>query len=309
MADSEPPSSAPAGEQASQNLGQILRSARIAQDLSIEQLATELRIEAPQLTALEENRFEKIGVPVFVKGYLRQYGQRLGVDYRDLLALYYKQTKLEDVRVQPSPTIRLRDERQITVWVVAGVVLAVIVAGLAVWWVRGGRIDFASTTASVTSAVSPAAAPAVAPVPVPQAAPRAAPVAEPVVAPAAELPTADVVTDVAQAPPADALAAEVAPATVTATVTSTATAAITIPLEVTFDEESWAEVTDARGERLFYGLGAAGQRATLRGEPPFAIVLGNAGAVRLLVDGETYAIPTPGRQGSTVRFSVDIAEE
>jgi cytoskeleton protein RodZ len=84
---------------------------------------------------------------------------------------------------------------------------------------------------------------------------------------------------------------------------------LTIPLELTFAEESWAEVTDARGERLFYGLGAAGRRAALRGEPPFAVVLGNAAAVRLLVDGEIYPTPTPGRQGGIVRFSVDIAEE
>jgi cytoskeleton protein RodZ len=84
---------------------------------------------------------------------------------------------------------------------------------------------------------------------------------------------------------------------------------VTIPLELTFAKESWAEVTDARGERLFYGLGAPNQHAVLRGEPPFAVVLGNAGAVKLLVDGETYPIPIPGREGSIARFAVDIAEE
>ena len=49
--------------------------------------------------------------------------------------------------------------------------------------------------------------------------------------------------------------------------------------------------------------------STVRGEPPFAVVLGNADAVRLTVDGEPYAIPTTGREGSLARFSVDIAEE
>jgi len=60
---------------------------------------------------------------------------------------------------------------------------------------------------------------------------------------------------------------------------------------------------------LFLWLAAGGRRAAVRGEPPFAVVLGNARAVRLLVDGEAYPIPTPGRQGGIVRFSVDIAEE
>ena len=75
------------------------------------------------MNALEENRFEQIGVPVFIKGYLKQYGSRLGLDVRDLLALYYKQTTLADVQIQPSRSIKLRDERQITSWVLAAIVL------------------------------------------------------------------------------------------------------------------------------------------------------------------------------------------
>jgi cytoskeleton protein RodZ len=84
---------------------------------------------------------------------------------------------------------------------------------------------------------------------------------------------------------------------------------VAIPLEFTFEEESWAEVTDARGERLVFGLNAAGRRITVRGEPPFAILLGNANAVRLTVDGEPYTIPTTRQQDDLARFSVDIAEE
>ena len=84
---------------------------------------------------------------------------------------------------------------------------------------------------------------------------------------------------------------------------------MTIPLELTFDSESWAEITDARGERLLFGLNAAGRNVTVRGEPPFAIVLGSADSVRLVVDGKPYTIPRRGRQGNLARFSVNIAEE
>ena len=91
---------------------------------------------------------------------------------------------------------------------------------------------------------------------------------------------------------------------------SQAAPVIAIPLEFSFDQESWAEVTDARGERLLFGLNAAGRRITVRGEPPFAVVIGNANAVRLTVDGEPYAISDDGpRKASLARFSVDIAEE
>jgi cytoskeleton protein RodZ len=88
-----------------------------------------------------------------------------------------------------------------------------------------------------------------------------------------------------------------------------AIATLTIPLVFSFAAESWAEVTDARGERLLFGLNAAGRTVTVRGEPPFAVVLGNADSVALTVDGEPYQIPRTGRQGNLARFAVDIAEE
>jgi cytoskeleton protein RodZ len=290
MTDIDQPGAVAAASE-SESVGTVLKKARAAHDLSIEQVATELRIEAGQLLALEQDNFERIGVPVFVKGYLRQYGQRLGVDYRDLLALYYQQTKLQDVQIQPSRTIRLRDERQVTVWIVAGLVLVLVAVALAVWWLNGGTFAFptAPAEAPITSTV-------------PQTAPSA--VARAVGAVSAAP------TGVANAAPA---ATSVAPP---AAVTEAAAAAeraggeeLFLPLDLTFEQDSWTEISDARGERLFFGLGAAGRRAQLRGEPPFSIVFGNADGVRMLVGGEPYSIPRSGRQGNIVRFTVDTAEE
>jgi cytoskeleton protein RodZ len=85
--------------------------------------------------------------------------------------------------------------------------------------------------------------------------------------------------------------------------------ALLVPLALAFAEESWVEITDARGERLYFGLGAAGDRAALQGEPPFAVVLGNANGVSMTLDGNSYPIPTNGREGSLARFTVDIIEE
>jgi cytoskeleton protein RodZ len=90
---------------------------------------------------------------------------------------------------------------------------------------------------------------------------------------------------------------------------SPADSAAAVVLQLVFAAESWAEITDARGERLLFGLNAAGRDVTVRGAPPFAIVLGNAEAVRLTVDGAPYTIPRTGRQGNLARFSVDVAEE
>jgi cytoskeleton protein RodZ len=291
----------------------MLRGARLAHDLTLEQLSTELRIEAKQLNALEDNRFEQIGVPVFVKGYLQQYGLRLGLDVRDLLALYYKQTTLADVQVQPSRSIKLRDERQITSWVLAAIVLLIVIAGLAVWWWNGGSFSAipltrSAPTPATTSAPAPESAAAE-----PQARAASQPAEQPAV-PAAE-PSAPPAEQPAP-PAADAPASsDSVPAVVSALVEpadgdddARAAPVTAIPLEFVFAEEGWAEVTDARGERLLFGLNAAGRRLTVRGEPPFAVVLGNADAVQLTVDGEPYTIPAA-RQDDLARFSVDVAEE
>ena len=138
MVDSEQPSEPKVPPPPPATLGERLRAARLAQDFTVEQLSTDLRIEAKQLHALEENRFEQIGVPVFIKGYLKQYGTRLGLNVADLLALYHKQTTLAEVQIQPSRTIKLRDERQITAWAVAAIVLLLVIVALGVWWWNGG---------------------------------------------------------------------------------------------------------------------------------------------------------------------------
>jgi cytoskeleton protein RodZ len=300
MADSES-STAPSAPSPA-TLGETLRVARLAQDLTIEQLSTELRIEAKQLQALENDRFEQIGVPVFVKGYLKQYGMRLGLDVRELLALYYKQTTLEDVQIQPNRTIKLRDEREIT-WVLAGIVLAVVVIGLAIWWWNGGRFAMAPSTSSPPAATRPAedgGQPE-------QAEPRRE---APTVTPREALPAVDPpATEPARpdAPPAEIPA--VAAAGGADSADARAAPIVAVPLQFSFEGESWAEVTDARGERLLFGLNPAGRTVTVRGEPPFAILLGDANVVRLTVGGEPYEIPRAGRQGNLARFSVDIAEE
>jgi cytoskeleton protein RodZ len=293
-------SSAPAAEPPA-TLGKLLRSARLAQDLTVEQLSTELRIEAKQLTALEENRFEQIGVPVFIKGYLKQYGTRLGLDVSDLLALYYKQTTLADIQIQPNRTIKLRDERQIASWVLATIVVLAVTGGLGAWWWSGGTFEIPSLRSTAPAATPPPATndaeASTPPAPAPAViTPEQLPAVDPPPAAEPEGPEGEPV-------PVPAVAA------VQRDDSPFAAPVVEIPLKFTFEQESWAEVTDGRGERLLFGLSAAGRDVTVRGEPPFAIVLGNADSVQLTVDGEPYAIPLVGRQGNLARFAVDIAEE
>lgn len=134
MADSEEPAVEEQQETSEPDLGKVLKDAREARGLSVEEIATELRIEARMLHALEACRFDELGAPVFAKGYLKQYGGRLGLDYRDLLSEYYRVVGSTEVQIAPSPVIKLRDERQIVVWVVAALAIALLIGFLAYWW-------------------------------------------------------------------------------------------------------------------------------------------------------------------------------
>jgi cytoskeleton protein RodZ len=304
MADNEPAPGADQSAAEPQTLGQLLRRARLAQQLTIEQIATELRIEARQLNALEDDRLEEIGIPVFVKGYLKQYGNRLGVDVRDLLALYYRQTKLADVQVVPNRPIKLRDERQIRGWILAAIVLITVALGLAIWWWRGGSFD---VIGSVTRALAPQAQSTAPPPATPEPEPEPAAPAPAAPSPAAvddgEQPATDAVADVAADADAEPPVSPILP------LAEDAGRVFTVPLVIEFGTESWAEVTDSRGERLAYDLHAAGRRLAVRGTPPFAVVLGDARSVRIAVDGEPFELPTRPRGDNFARFTVDIAGE
>jgi cytoskeleton protein RodZ len=321
MGDSEQSAAAAsaAGAPEPETVGQILRRARVARDLSLEQVSAELRIEPQQLDALEHDRFERIGVPVFVKGYLRQYGVRLGLDQRELLAHYDRQTKLREVEIQPSKTIKLHDERQITVWVVAVVVLLALIVGLAVWWLNGGGFTLGGTPAAVEKAApappptrsAPQATQTDAAAPGGFAPDAASAVPASVSGQPAPASSSDAQSASREEPPGTAAAPPSSPPaepSVSAAAEPEAKPYI-VSLDVTFDQESWAEVSDARGERLFYGLGAAGRKAELRGEPPFAVVLGNSAGVRLKLDGQDYPVPTSGRPNDYARFTVELVEE
>lgn len=123
-------------------LGARLRIARESQQLSIEDVAAELRISVQSLTALENDRFDLLGAPVFAKGYLKQYGARLGLDVGQLVAEYDASPASSRVVVAPSRTIKLRDDRQVTVWIVAGLALVLVIAFLLIWWLGLPELPF-----------------------------------------------------------------------------------------------------------------------------------------------------------------------
>lgn len=67
-------------------IGRTLRNARAERGLSIDQVAAETRISGRFLQALEEEAFDELPAPVYVRGFLRSYANFLRIDPDPLLA-------------------------------------------------------------------------------------------------------------------------------------------------------------------------------------------------------------------------------
>jgi len=76
-------------------------------------------------------------------------------------------------------------------------------------------------------------------------------------------------------------------------------------LRLELTSESWIEVYDSRGERLFYDIASAGSVQSIEGRPPLRVVLGNAAAVVVQVNGQSRAIPANAVDGEGARFVVN----
>jgi cytoskeleton protein RodZ len=76
-------------------------------------------------------------------------------------------------------------------------------------------------------------------------------------------------------------------------------------LEVTFVEDSWAEITDEDGTRLYYALGRAGTRQRFPADRHLKLLFGNAHGVELRLDGRDIPIPGSGQPGEVAQFELD----
>lgn len=283
----------PSGETSS--VGQELKAAREALDLPIKQLAGDLRIDPRYLVALEENDFAAFSAPVFAKGYLKQYATRLGLDEKSLLADYNRQVGTHELPRLRTPTFQSIADQQQARWLIAISAIVFVVAAILIWWFS--TPEPAAPVVGQPATTVPAAEPA-APV-VRQAAttvPVAVPASPVVRQPAATVPVAEPASTTAELE--EAVAAQPVPPE------PLSSGGPTAQVEINFREESWVEVVDARGERLFYGLGGAGDRTRFVAALPLSIVLGNADGVELFVDEKRYSIPVNSRQRDPARFVI-----
>lgn len=73
------------------DIGDKLRSAREAKGLSIEDIEKATKIQGRYLTAIEQNEFDKLPGDFYVRAFIRQYAQIVGLDGKQLLSEYHNE--------------------------------------------------------------------------------------------------------------------------------------------------------------------------------------------------------------------------
>jgi cytoskeletal protein RodZ len=140
------------------DIGTTLREARIRARIDISEVEARTKIRAKYLRAIENEEWDLLPGPVYVKSFLRTYGDFLGVDSRGLVDEYkrrYERPADQDLRpISARGRERERRRRRPRLGPVAAVVLvlAVVVAALFVVGSLGG--NSASTTTPPTTAAS-----------------------------------------------------------------------------------------------------------------------------------------------------------
>ena len=120
-------------------IGGVLQSARERRGVTLVQAAERLRLDVSVLAALEQERFDSLGAPVYVRGHLRRYAEFLGEPDGALQSRY---ASLQESSIEPdltqAPRILGRQAPRSLLWPLVLGIGAVVLVGL-VWWGLGAQ--------------------------------------------------------------------------------------------------------------------------------------------------------------------------
>jgi cytoskeleton protein RodZ len=118
------------------DIGATLREARMRARIDITEVETRTKIRAKYLRALENEEWDLLPGEIYVKSFLRTYGDYLGLDTRQLIDDFKRRyERPSDHELRPiTPRSRERDRRprgpRVQPWVLVTFVLVLVVAAL-----------------------------------------------------------------------------------------------------------------------------------------------------------------------------------
>ena len=234
------------------SIGRALQQARIAAGLTVDDVSGATRVRIAIVQAIEQDDFVPCGGDVYAHGHIRSFARAVRIDPVPLLAQY---DEAHGGRPAPTPAAplfeaeRIRPERRGPNWTAAMVAAIVAVIGFVGFTAFNGGDDDGSTAEAVEGST-----PTVGKSPSPT--------------PKADKPEADPKPE-----PSDSAIAAAPRDKVTVQVSAT-------------DGRSWISAKDHNGRLLWDGLLKQDQTKTFQDGSKIDLVLGDAGAVQLYVNGK-----------------------
>ncbi|MEM8844678.1 MAG: RodZ domain-containing protein [Pseudomonadota bacterium] len=293
------------------DIGATLRAARESASYSVAFVADQIHLQENVINSIEANEFDQLPGPVFVRGYIRSYAKLLEIDPRPFIEQIEGKPENQEVDFIANKPIKVKSSRldPIVIWGAATVFIIAI--GLAItWWMQESMEDPVQLAEMVeqvdevelTEEINIQAA----------SQQEQIPVVEEHQVSLGEVSSENV----------SAVQDELAITSVISERTEEIIASdesgqdiIEIPaiggdvnqtsLTVIFNEESWAEIFDARKRRLLHGLIKPGATRVISGKAPFSIFLGNSPGVEVEVNGKKYDHTRYIRGNNTARFQID----
>ena len=302
-------SAAPAGAKA--GAGVLLRDAREAGGMPVEELAAVLKVVPRKIELMEAEQFDQFPDLVFVRALAQSMCRTLKIAAAPVLALLPQTPaqRLDKIHVglnaqfRDRPTQILPDDwNGIGAPLIWGPALLVVAAAVVYFfptsWLNPPKVSPRATSAAPaasgfesTTAAAPNAAAQPGELVIQEAAPKVAPVVAPATVPATvPAPTAPLPTPPAAAPAptsvAVAPAPAVAPPAASAVPAEKVAASVGGVLQFRTSGDSWIEVQDARGLMLLSRNLESGEAVGLNGATPLKVTIGNVRATQVMFRGK-----------------------
>jgi cytoskeleton protein RodZ len=261
-------------------VGGLLREARLAQGLSIDDVYGRIKFAPRQIESLEAGDYASLPEGAFLRGFVRSYARMLQLDEKALIAalpgsvVMVEPAAVPEAVGVPFPTEQQRRHAML-LKVGAGAVGAVLLLSLGIW--------------SVSFRSSPP--PDMPPVPLPLSV--SAPVADVVSAVVAPLALPSGVVAASGVLPV----AESAPLAADAVMAS--------PLHLVFERASWVEVKDMKGTVLLSQRNLAGTEQLLTGEAPYFLAIARINGVRLYYKGKEVDLASHADANGAARLKLE----
>ncbi|ATW50936.1 helix-turn-helix domain-containing protein [Streptomyces peucetius] len=237
----------PSAEDNRPSIGHVLQQARVGAGLTVDEVSTSTRVRIPIVHAIEEDDFSRCGGDVYARGHIRMLARAVGIDPDPLVAQYDDE---HGGRPAPTPAAPLFEAERIRPERRRPNWTAAMVAAIVV---VVGFAGFTLFSDSDSSGGSVAEGPAET---------GSTPTKGPTTRPADPKPE----------PSESAIAA-------------VPKDKVTVKLSATSDK-SWISAKSHNGKLLFDGLLLKGESKTFQDDERVDLILGNAGAIELFVNGK-----------------------